>query len=286
MSQLGRFRTERRILISGLFVLALVLAWMPAAQADWIPTASLSSSPSSAYRGEGTTFSYTLYNGQDEGLDITEVWVRYCWQQQGEGYDLISDTVTISAWGSHTFTKHLTVPEQTSGMCKCEVEIEGKAVGDPSSTTGTWKPSFNTKQREPLNAHATGDPTSGDEPLTVSFSTTVSGGTPGYSYSWTFGDGSSSSSESPSHTYDSAGTYTAEVVVTDSMGRTDSDTVNIHVTTATSGGNGGNGGNDPGGTGETDLGGSDTSLMVMLLLVLAAVVAIIFASAIVLSRKK
>jgi PKD repeat protein len=51
----------------------------------------------------------------------------------------------------------------------------------------------------------------------VSFSGTATGGTPSYSYSWNFGDGSAASTlQNPSHTYNSAGTYTATLTVTDS----------------------------------------------------------------------
>ena len=68
-------------------------------------------------------------------------------------------------------------------------------------------------------------PTSGNSPLTVSFSDTSDGAT---SRLWTFGDGGSSNSINGSHTYSIAGTYTAKLTVTNAYG-SDSITQNITV---------------------------------------------------------
>jgi PKD repeat protein len=62
-------------------------------------------------------------------------------------------------------------------------------------------------------------PSSGSVPLNVDFTANVSGATAS-KYSWSFGDGSTSTAALPSHTYNSAGNYTAKVTVTDSSGGT------------------------------------------------------------------
>ena len=69
---------------------------------------------------------------------------------------------------------------------------------------------------EPLTASASGEPVSGVAPLTVSFQGSAQGGTPPYSWSWQFGDGQSEAVQNPSHVYESAGNYVAELTVTDS----------------------------------------------------------------------
>jgi hypothetical protein len=73
-------------------------------------------------------------------------------------------------------------------------------------------------------------PTSGTEPLEVTFTATASD-TDGTveSYSWTFGDGSTSDQENPVHTYSCAGTYTARVKVTDNNCGIAVSTVTINV---------------------------------------------------------
>jgi len=52
-----------------------------------------------------------------------------------------------------------------------------------------------------LQVGAQASPVSGNAPLTVSFTGSVSGGTSPYSYHWDFGDGASSAAKNPSHTY-------------------------------------------------------------------------------------
>jgi PKD repeat protein len=64
-------------------------------------------------------------------------------------------------------------------------------------------------------ATITATPDSGIAPLNVSFGTQVTDGSGTYSYAWAFGDGSTADGKTPSYQYESAGTYTASVRVTD-----------------------------------------------------------------------
>jgi PKD repeat protein len=99
------------------------------------------------------------------------------------------------------------------------------ALGDPLEAL--W-----TQGSVPLTATASGTPTSGNAPLKVSFTGSASGGTAPYTYSWDFGDGSATSTaQNPSHTYTTAGTYTAKLTVTDSASpaSTATSTVSIKV---------------------------------------------------------
>jgi PKD repeat protein len=61
----------------------------------------------------------------------------------------------------------------------------------------------------PPNAVFTPDKTTGNAPLTVLFGNSSSGAT---TYSWSFGDGNTSTSTSPSHTFNTAGTYTVKLI--------------------------------------------------------------------------
>lgn len=217
------------VFVALLLIFIIVSLGIPNAKAEWLSNASLSSSPSTVYREESTEFRFILYNDQFKRLDVSEFWVDACWLPSGTGWELGS--ASIPAYGDYTFKLYTTVPADASlGACEMEKRVTGKADGDWWSTTGTWSSYVEIKKRDPLKVVASGNPTSGDKPLTVYFSTTVSGGTPGYDYSWTFGDGASSWSKSPSHSYTSSGTYTAKIIVTDDLGRVDSDSITITVT--------------------------------------------------------
>src|SRR5215217_7510717 len=84
---------------------------------------------------------------------------------------------------------------------------------------------------EPLRAEITSSDTEGVAPATFDFEANVTGGTVPYTYSWDFGDGSveSDDDESIDHTFDVAGTYNVDLTVTDSTGRTVSDSILITV---------------------------------------------------------
>src|SRR5215217_7875316 len=85
---------------------------------------------------------------------------------------------------------------------------------------------------EPLRVEITSSDTEGQvAPATFDFEANVTGGTVPYTYSWDFGDGSveSDDDESIDHTFDVAGNYNVDLTVTDSTGRTVSDSILITV---------------------------------------------------------
>ena len=63
-----------------------------------------------------------------------------------------------------------------------------------------------------LSANFSASPTTGNQPLTVTFTDTSSGIITGWS--WNFGDGGTSTDKNPSHTYTSTGTFTVTLTVT------------------------------------------------------------------------
>jgi PKD repeat protein len=93
------------------------------------------------------------------------------------------------------------------------------------SITGTLAAS----NAQPPVAAVSANPISGTTPLTVSFSSVNSSDADGtiVSYSWNFGDGTTSTEPNPVHIYNSAGTFTAVLTVTDNSGLTDTDSVVI-----------------------------------------------------------
>jgi glucose/arabinose dehydrogenase/PKD repeat protein len=84
---------------------------------------------------------------------------------------------------------------------------------------------------QPPTAIASGNPTSGQAPLTVSFSSAGSSDPEGtaLTYSWVFGDGGTSTQANPSHTYQAPGSYVARLTVSDGVNSTVSNSVPITV---------------------------------------------------------
>jgi PKD repeat protein len=107
-----------------------------------------------------------------------------------------SETVTVSfdpsSFDPGSWQITLPVESQTGAIALVPVDVE---VGAPDPTT----------------ANFVADDTGGVAPFTVSFENTSTG--PQDGYSWTFGDGETSTSSDPTHTYDTAGSYTVKLTV-------------------------------------------------------------------------
>jgi PKD repeat protein len=107
----------------------------------------------------------------------------------------------------------------------------GSGYGGGNADAGIDRIDFlGTNQANPV-AKVSADRTSGPAALTVSFSSAGStdpGGS-SLSYSWNFGDGGSSTSANPSHTYPTAGTYTAVLTVRNSSGATGTASLGVTV---------------------------------------------------------
>ena len=80
---------------------------------------------------------------------------------------------------------------------------------------------------------ASASPTNGLLPLTVNFSSVGSSDPENatLTYSWSFGDGTTSTAANPSHTYQSANTYSAQLTVSDGVNSVQSGIITINVTT-------------------------------------------------------
>lgn len=74
-----------------------------------------------------------------------------------------------------------------------------------------------------------GGPYAGTVGSSIEFSGSASGGTEPYTYSWDFDDDTTSSEQNPTHSYDSAGTYTVTLTATDDAGYSGTDTAEVTI---------------------------------------------------------
>lgn len=120
------------------------------------------------------------------------------------------------------------------------VSVQGVGKGDPLTTGYTDYGSLGnyalqvtalTAAGQAPVAVLTATPVSGSVPLTVSFSAAGSSDADGsiVAHDWTFGDGGSGSGLAVSHVYTTAGSYTAQLRVTDNTGMSASRSVTISV---------------------------------------------------------
>jgi PKD repeat protein len=111
------------------------------------------------------------------------------------------------------------------------VSLTATNAGGSDTETKTNYISVSTAPPPAPVADFSGSPTSGNAPLTVSF-TDLSTNTP-TSWSWNFGDSGTSTAENPSHQYTSAGDYTVSLTATNAGGSdTETKTNYISVSTA------------------------------------------------------
>ncbi|RKN44375.1 ThuA domain-containing protein [Micromonospora endolithica] len=97
----------------------------------------------------------------------------------------------------------------------------GSGFGGNNDNSGVYRIDYIAGDRAPIAA-ASAEPTSGPAPLTVTFSSSGSRDPDGgeLTYAWAFGDGQTSTEANPTHTYATAGNYTAQLTVTNPKGRT------------------------------------------------------------------
>lgn len=211
-----------------LMVFVLILPARPVAASHWCSPATISYSPTSGYVGDTTGFSYVLDNNIADALTVYHFYVTYSWS--GTQWDL--GGATIPGYGSHTFTDTQVLPS-SAGTDTLTISVNGIAGGDIFSYTCNWSPaSFTVLPYTPPSVTATANPTTGTSPLAVTLTATVSNGVGPFTYQWTFGDGATGSGQAVSHTYQSSGTYTAQVVVTDSRAQSASSSVTVTVNSA------------------------------------------------------
>ncbi len=187
-------------------------------------------------QGPVNTFMYNniIYNTEASGASYTFTGTNYVWDynlfygnhpsgEPSDAHKLTSDPLLVSPGSGGT--GRLTVdgyklqsgsPAKDSGMTisgNGGLDYWGNPV--PSGSGPDRGANEYVAGGSPPVTNFTGNPTSGQAPLTVAF-TDTSAGNP-TSWSWTFGDSSTSTAQNPSHVY-AAGTYTVALTATNAYG--------------------------------------------------------------------
>ncbi len=96
--------------------------------------------------------------------------------------------------------------------------IEALVGDDASNVKHRDQREISVHVPHPIRASISTPVTRGDAPLTLTFTTNVSGGTPPYTYQWIFSDGFRTTEANPTHTFEEPGYYRVTMNMRDSAG--------------------------------------------------------------------
>ena len=189
---------------------------LPPPPANQAPAASFTASPLSGAAPLLVSFDASASSDPDGTIEA------YAWTF-GDGATASGRTVAHAYAAAGTYTARLTVTDDDGATASGSRDI--------SVTAGTMPPPFN----QAPTASFTASPLSGTAPMLVSFDASASSDPDGTiaAYAWTFGDGATASGRTAAHTYAVAGTYTAQLTVTDDDGATANASRDILVTSGT-----------------------------------------------------
>ena len=167
------------------------------------PYANFSWTPASGDTSTVFVFTSTSFDSQDPPNLLQ---VRWDWE---------SDGVWDTAWSNDAMAQHQFAVPGTYNVT-LEAKDTGGLTGNQTATvivTPTPPP-----PPPPVIVEITATPTQGTMPLTVSFTSAVTGGVSPYSYDWEFGDGSKSNAANTVHIYITGGNFTVWLNVNDAVG--------------------------------------------------------------------
>ena len=187
---------------------------------DYPPAAMFTISSSSPYAPATVTVDASASWDMEtapSGLEVR-------WDWNGDG---VWDTGWTTA---KTATHSYTIPGPNNGSYLLILEVRD---GAGQTTNASQSVSLPAPPPAPVAVTISASPTSGTMPLTVSFTSSVSGGVPPYTYLWSFGDGATSPAANTVHIYVTGGNFLVWLSVGDSAnGGAGSNPLYVNVTAA------------------------------------------------------
>ncbi len=164
---------------------------------EFAPYATLTTPATIAEVGETVTYEVALADGTAPYQSTVDF---------GDG-----SIATVSGAGPDLFVNHTF---SNVGTYTAWVNVTD-AVG---ATTSATSAPISVSARPSVSPHESA--TQVDVGFADTFTSTVAGGTPAYSYNWSFGDGAFATTGNASHSYGAAGAYTLNLTLTDGLGAT------------------------------------------------------------------
>ncbi|MFM1921188.1 MAG: hypothetical protein RLZZ303_2822 [Candidatus Hydrogenedentota bacterium] len=131
---------------------------------------------------------------------------------------------TLPTTGNYTFANSGVLSLASFQSAQTYIAWRYTSTGTGSGQSRVWEVDniiVDAPSSNEVVANFTFLPAIADVNETMTFTPSVSGGTPPYTYAWDFGDGATSSDAAPTHAYAGQGAYTVSLVVTDSVSASD-----------------------------------------------------------------
>ncbi|WP_162562420.1 PKD domain-containing protein [Salinigranum rubrum] len=171
--------------------------------------------------GSTATRSFTVESrvGSDVTVDSFDL------SGDASSFSVSTDPAPVTLSTGATTTVEVTLSPTTTGSLSATLTADASADAYDTDTALTAAVTDSTDPTASTLADTTVD-----EDTSVSFDGSGSTDNVGIvSYSWAFGDGATATGQTPTHTYETPGTYSADLTVTDLVGNTDTATRTVTV---------------------------------------------------------